>query len=442
MTPDTRRTLSLSLTLTHWTPLPSQSLWKGSSALDASLTANITGFHSPLVTSLGTSFASNARLTPPRIEHAPDEMDIRGHSVADSKQTTGRFPRFFAYLLRHGTLGSESDEGRSHPRPRSPSRRSADPGGVQASVATTPDAPAQCGVGDETGLQSCAAASATGTLALPPADRSSSPLRASTPAIPAPADTLALRLAPASEHLGISWQEDSFFVSGTPVSVSVSVTAMANHSPSTSTSRGGGGVGARVEQLPASTRRGADRIAGERITVESSHLSFSPGSRNQSTSMRAVSNPYDDADADADEQDEQAQDTQNPAGSGEAQTQDGQPRKKKTRRAGAAITRVRRLQREVRRLAEEGEESPQQPAARRVRAWFLYIEGGSACSPLRFFPHNFSRPSFSRWPSSLCTPVVPTQCKPPWGAPRVPASASIRAGCRSRAPRQVPRRAH
>ncbi|KAI1795507.1 hypothetical protein LXA43DRAFT_1166554 [Ganoderma leucocontextum] len=341
MTPDTRRTLSLSLTLTHWTPLPSQGLSKSSAALDASLTANITGFHSPLVTSSGTFPASNARPTRPTIEHALDETEIRGRSVAESQQSTGRFPRFFAYLLRHGTPGSESDEGRSRPRPRSPSRRSADPGGAQASVATIPDAPTQCGVGDETALQSCAAASVAGTLALPLAERSSSPSRASTPATPAPADTLALRLAPASEH-GIHWQEDSFSVSGTPVSVSV--TAMANHPPSTSTSRGGVGV-------------------GERITAESSQLSFPSGSssQNQTTSMSAVSNPYADTDADADEQDEQAQDAQNPAGSSGAQTQDGQPRKKKTRRAGVAITRVRRMQREVRRLAEEEEAIPQRP---------------------------------------------------------------------------------
>ncbi len=84
--------------------------------------------------------------------------------------------------------------------------------------------------------------------------------------------------------------------------------------------------------------------------------------------MNAVSNPYADADADADEQDEQAQDAQNPAGSSGAQTPDGQPRKKKTRRAGVAITRVRRMQREVRRLAEDGEETVQRPPPGRVRA--------------------------------------------------------------------------
>ena len=398
MTPDTRRTLSLSLTLTHWTPLPSQGLSKGSAALDASLTANITGFHSPLeVTSSGTHPPSNARPTRPINDHALDEIEIRGRSVADSQQPTGRFPRFIAYLLRHGTPGPESDERRSRLRPRSPSRRSADPGGAQASVATIPDAPAQCGVGDEAGLQSCAAASAAGTLALPLAERSSSPSRASTPATPAPADTLALRLAPASEHLGIPWQEDSFSLSGTPVSVSV--TAMANRPPSTSTSKGGFGVGARAEQLLASTRRGADRIAGERIMAESSQLSFPPGSssQNHSTSMSAVSNTYTDADADADEQDEleQAADAQNPAGGGGAQTQDGQPRKKKTRRAGTAITRVRRMQREVRRLAEDGEETTQRPPPGRVRARSLYIRCSSDMPTHVLLSLQFSRPSYS-----------------------------------------------
>ncbi|PIL36056.1 hypothetical protein GSI_01716 [Ganoderma sinense ZZ0214-1] len=175
---------------------------------------------------------------------------------------------------------------------------------------------------------------------------------------------------------------------------------MANHPPSTSTSRGGVGV-------------------GERITAESSQLSFPPGSssQNQRTSMSTVSNPYEDADADGDEQDEQAADAQNPAGTSGAQTQDGQPRKKKTRRAGVAITRVRRMQRDVRRLAEDGEETAQRPPPGRTLLQPLAVQPqaiypGSGLP----MPRSLGSPTSARYgqyPSGGLPLVSPATSPPP-----------------------------
>ncbi|TBU48150.1 hypothetical protein BD309DRAFT_950412 [Dichomitus squalens] len=95
--------------------------------------------------------------------------------------------------------------------------------------------------------------------------------------------------------------------------------------------------------------------------ANSSQLSFpsNSSSPSQLASTSTVSPQYTDAelDPDGDEQDEQAQEAQNQASG--AQTPEGQPRKKKTRRAGVAITRVRRMQRDVRKLAEEEEANAQ-----------------------------------------------------------------------------------
>lgn len=404
MTPDIRRTLSLSLTLTHWTPLASQGLFNSSEALDASLTANITDFRSP-ITSPGTTPSSKARPLGIVIEEERERIEIRGDSVVESQHANDRFPRFFAYLLRNGTPNPESDEGRSRSRPRSRSRRSADPGGTQASLATILVAPTQCGVGDETGLQSCAAVSTAGTLGLPLAERSSS-LRASTLTTPATADTL--RLALVSDSLGVA-QDSSVPTSGT----SDSVTAMANYSSSLPSSRGSGGSGARAEWLLASTRKGADSIVGERITGSSSHTSFPSGSSspNQVVSTSAVSAQYtDELDPDADEQDEQAQEAESQASG--AQTPEEQPRKKKTRRAGVAITRVRRMQREVRRLAEEEEANVQRQQPGRVRTRLLYqwhLLGGSSLS--LFLALSSPSSSSSQSKSSPCTLGTLTRCR-------------------------------
>ncbi|OJT08807.1 hypothetical protein TRAPUB_313 [Trametes pubescens] len=234
----------------------------------------------------------------------------RDDSLASTQHATDRFPRF-TYLLRTGTPKPEADGGLV--------RRSADPGEHQASLATIPDPLAQRGTGDETCLQSCVA-SGSGSTCGPSSRVSSSPSRASTPTTPA----------------------------GTLASVSKSTTAsapkplldpapytMANNNSATA-SRGG----ASTPRLPVPTRRGTDAIAGERI-MPGTPLSTSPTSQ--------TSSDFGDGGADVD-------DLEQDDAQGGGQTAEGQPRKKKTRRAGVAITRVRRMQREVRRLAEEEEQ--------------------------------------------------------------------------------------
>ncbi|KAI0695005.1 hypothetical protein C8T65DRAFT_666225 [Cerioporus squamosus] len=140
------------------------------------------------------------------------------------------------------------------------------------------------------------------------------------------------------------------------------------HSASTS-SRGG----SRTEQLLAHTRKGASCIAGERITGET-QLSYA-SSQNQPHSYASTQHE----DVDEDEQDQEDLQT------GAQTTAEGQPKKKKTRRAGVAITRVRRMQREVRRLAEEEEATaPRQPQP--VRSLLLGAQPASPISPTATSP--------------------------------------------------------
>ncbi|KAI0745298.1 hypothetical protein C8Q76DRAFT_789699 [Earliella scabrosa] len=312
MAPDTRRTLSLALTLAYWTPLPSLALsvQRHTTGQDGLLTPNIAGSRPRPITSASPTAASS-----PARPLTATETGIWWNTVADTQPATDRFPRF-AYLLRHGTHQPESQSEEGY------SRRSADPhsdsGRAHASLATNPGARAQCGLGDETALQSCVAASAPGTLGdLPPARRSS-PSRNLSSARAAPV----LAEPPTTKPVF----EDQHRPDLEPRSV-----AMSSYSPpSTSSSKGG----SRTEQLLASTRKGTDR------------------SISQSKHQSQASTDYEDVD-----EDEQGQDTFSQT---EGQTQgEGQPKKKKTRRAGVAITRVRRMQREVRRLAEEEEASTQ-----------------------------------------------------------------------------------
>ena len=347
MAPDTRRTLSLALTLAYWTPLPSLALsvQRHTTGQDGLLTPNIAGSRPRPITSASPTAASS-----PARPLTATETGIWWNTVADTQPATDRFPRF-AYLLRHGTHQPESQSEEGY------SRRSADPhsdsGRAHASLATNPGARAQCGLGDETALQSCVAASAPGTLGdLPPARRSS-PSRnlSSARAAPVPAEP------PTSKPVF----EDQHRPDLEPRSV-----AMSSYSPpSTSSSKGG----SRTEQLLASTRKGTDRVGNERIMGGETQLSFhSLQSLSQSKHQSQASTDYEDVD-----EDEQGQDTFSQT---EGQTQgEGQPKKKKTRRAGVAITRVRRMQREVRRLAEEEEASTQrqQPTVR-VRPRVLFIE--------------------------------------------------------------------
>ena len=316
--PDTLRTLSLSLTLSRWTPIPPQAPLANAvsdSQNNGLLASKLSGSRAPLITSASTS-PSPCILT-------TVDSEIRGNSVALSQHATDRFPRF-TYLLRNGTLQSESDEGRS--------RRSADPGGTHASLWAIPVTPAQCGIRDATALQSCAAASTTGICSL--ADRSSSPSRAST--IPAIDPVEPLASAPERHQLRLL-----------PVlAPGRDPASMSNYSPTTSSSRGGARTSNDQQQVlaPTPTRSGVDRIAGERIMPGEPQHAYPA----QSLTPTSAQLSGGDDDADGNEYDTQMQDG--------ATTAEGQPKKKKTRRAGVAITRARRMQRDVRRLAEDGEE--------------------------------------------------------------------------------------
>ncbi|KAI0358624.1 hypothetical protein OH77DRAFT_1587641 [Trametes cingulata] len=272
----------------------------------------------------------------------------RDNSLASTQHATDRFPRF-TYLLRTGTPKPEAEGGLE--------RRSADPGEPEASLATIPDPPVQRGTGDGTCLQSCVASGSGSTWGASPRT-SSSPSRASTPTTSA----------------------------GTLATASVSVTAsetllvpapypMANNSATTS--RGG----ASTQRLPVPTRRSADAIAGERIT---------PGTPLSTSPQSQASSEYADAGAEADEIEQD--DTQ--AG---AQTAEGQPKKKKTRRAGQNITRVRRMQREVRRLAED-EEPPSGQRQQPQRSLLPGVQNRPSLSP------PGSPPPLSPPPLSLHTP--------------------------------------
>lgn len=346
MAPDIRRMMSLTLTLTRWTPRPSQglSVQGRCHGQDGLLTPNILDSRACKITSASPAPPVSTR----PLTLAGTEIRRTSASVVAVQHATDRFPRF-AYLLRHGTPQPESQSEHS--------RRSADPhsdsGWTHASVATIPDARAQCGGSDETALQSCAAASASGTLGHVSPARRSSPSRdtSSTSATPVLSEPPAFK----------SVSEDLHNPDPAPCTV-----AMANYtSAATSSSQGG----SRTEQLQVSTRRGTDRIGNERITGET-QLSFSPShSKHQSQ----ASTDYEDVDED--DHDQTAQDTDSHSQAGAQAQAEGQPRKKKTRRAGAAITRVRRMQREVRRLAEEEEANVQrQPQPVRVRPRVPFIE--------------------------------------------------------------------
>ncbi|KAI8993946.1 hypothetical protein BD414DRAFT_535021 [Trametes punicea] len=261
-------------------------------------------------------------------------LGSRDDSLASTQHSTDRFPRF-THLLRTGTPKPEPEGGLV--------RRSADPGEhPPASLATIPDPLAQRGTGDATCLRSCVA-SGSGTLG-PSPQESSSPSRASTPT--SSAGTLAS--PPASESVSKLLSESD------PASL-----AMASD-PTMNTTRGSTGT----QRLPVPTRRGTDADAGERI-IPGTPLSTSPQSQ--------ASSDFADAGADADELE------QDDAQAG-AQTGEGQPKKKKTRRAGVAITRHRRMQREVRRLAEEEEQANiqrQQPQ----RSLLPSVQGRASLSP-------------------------------------------------------------
>ncbi|KAI0645869.1 hypothetical protein C8Q79DRAFT_721713 [Trametes meyenii] len=327
LTADSRRSLALSLTLTHWTPLQHQpSSGHNVDCLSDVLTARISGPRSRVMTSAATASAFPLRPLTPMA--APS---LRTSSLASPQHATDRFPRFTSYLLRtgSGTPYPEADGGLV--------RRSADPGLPGASLAAPPDPPAQCGTGDETCLQSCVA-SALGTWGdLPLATFST---RAPTPT--SSAGTFASGLPLASPSAPAS---TLVFPGTVPWLKTI---GMAHNS--TSMSRAGAGT----PRLPVPTRRGApDAIAGERI-MPGTPLSTSPQSQASSDFAESVG-----AEGDELEQDEGQ-------GSAGAQTAEGQPRRKKTRRAGVAITRVRRMQREVRRLAEEEDsESVQRPQPQR-----------------------------------------------------------------------------
>ncbi|KAI0665992.1 hypothetical protein C8Q78DRAFT_488268 [Trametes maxima] len=327
LTADSRRTLALSLTLTQWTPIQHQpSSGSAVDSLSDVLTARISSPRSRVMTSAATASASPLRPLTPMAAPSP-----RTSSLASAQHATDRFPRFTSYLLRtgSGTPQPEADGGLV--------RRSADPGLPGASLAALPDPPAQCGTGDETCLQSCVA-SALGTWGNPSLETFST--RAPTPT--SSAGTFASAPLPVSPSASVS----ALVLPGSAPWLKTIV--MAHNSASMSR------AGAGTPRLPVPTRRGApDAIAGERI-MPGTPLSTSPQSQ-------ASSDFADSAGAEGDELEQD--DAQGSAG---AQTAEGQPRRKKTRRAGAAITRVRRMQREVRRLAEEEElESVQRPQPQR-----------------------------------------------------------------------------
>lgn len=344
MAPDTRRNLSLSLTLAQWMPLPTlaRSAQAHTAGRDGLLTPNISGSRPRLISISSASLAASG----PTYPLTATQTEIRWNAVADTQHATDRFPRF-AYLLRHGTHQPESESDEEHLR-RSADPHS-DPGRTHASLATLPDVHAQCGERNETALQSCAAASASGTLGHPSTAQRSSPSRDFSSAratLPAELPTF-----------GDSVAEDQHCPD-----IETCTEAMASYNQSSSSASRSG---SRSEQLYASTRKSGDRNASERI-MAASPLSLSP-SPTQHQSQ--ASTEYEDADED--EHDQQAQDTPSQAAGGQGE---GQPRKKKTRRAGVAITRVRRMQREVRRLAEDEEANAQrQPQPVRVGSELLYI---------------------------------------------------------------------
>ncbi|KAI0663363.1 hypothetical protein C8Q70DRAFT_352630 [Cubamyces menziesii] len=340
---DSRRSMALSLTLTYWTPIRHQDSSRHTAwPLGDVLTARISSPRSRVMTSaLSASPASLSPLTP---MPAPS---TRADSLAYTQQSTDRFPRF-THLLRTGTPKPEPDSSEGI------ERRSADPDEPQpASLATIPDPLAQRGTGDATCLQSCVA---FGSGTLGPSPRlSSSPSRDSTPTSSAGP----LVSQPASES------EPKL-----PLSESVSC-AMANNS--TNASRGGAGT----QRLPVPTRRGAanDAIAGERI-MPGTPLSTSPQSQASSDFAAEAGEDADDF-----EQDD--------AQTG-AQTGEGQTKKKKTRRAGRNITLQRRMQRDVRRIAEDEEQMNMQRQ-----------------QPQRsLLPGVQNRPVLSPTPSALPSPLL------------------------------------
>ncbi|KAI0633536.1 hypothetical protein C8Q77DRAFT_795733 [Trametes polyzona] len=304
LTANSRRTLALSLTLTHWAPLKHHDSSEHTvGPVRDILTARISCPRSRVMTS--------ARVAPPlRLPLTMAAPSPRANSVGSTQQATDRFPRF-TYQLRADTPKPEAEGGLV--------RRSADPGQPEASLATIPDPPAQRGTGNETCLRSCVASSSASTWG--PFSRSSSSLsRAATPT------------AHPTERLASVYTSS---VRASCLDSAPSPYTMSNNSASTSKG------GASSQRVPVPTRRGTDAIAGERI-MPGTPLSTSPTSQTSS----------DYADGGVDGEDLEQDD--NPAGS---QTQEGQPKRKKTRRAGVAITRVRRMQREVRRLAEEEEQA-------------------------------------------------------------------------------------
>lgn len=262
--PDTLRTLSLSLTLSRWMPLAPQAPLGNtlSDSRNSLLASRISGSHSRLITSAPTPL-SPSPLT-------PFDSEIRDNSVARTRHATDRFPRFTYLLLRNGTLQSESDEGRS--------RRSADPEGTRASLWPLPVAPAQCGIRDETGLQSCAAASGSGTCSL--AEHSSSPSRASITSASDPVEPLASALE--STQLWLL-----------PVVSPSGKAAMSTYPGATSSSsRGGTRTGNEQQQVlaPTPTRRGliVSRVNASRLET---HTSDTPRKARPPTRRGATTMP-------------------------------------------------------------------------------------------------------------------------------------------------------
>ncbi|KAH9858899.1 hypothetical protein C2E23DRAFT_25189 [Lenzites betulinus] len=311
-TAHSKRTHALSLTLTYWTPVKHHdSSGNASGPTGDVLTARISGPRSRVMTSaLGAS---------PLRPLTMAEPTSRNSSFASSQHATDRFPRS-THLLRTGTPKPEAEGGLER-------RSAAETGQPQeASLATIPDPPAQRGTGDTTCLQSCVASDAGSTWG-PSFRPSSSPPRASTPTLPAGTLASVSVSAPASAPLPL---------------LGPALYTMASNSPTTPR------TGSSTQRLPVPTRRASDAIAGDSRIMPGTPLSTSPQSQGSSE--------YADG-GDADDLPDDAQ-----AGT----SAEGQPKKRKTRRAGVAITRVRRMQREVRRLAEEEElaSQRQQPPQR------------------------------------------------------------------------------
>ncbi|KAL1945916.1 hypothetical protein VTO73DRAFT_1918 [Trametes versicolor] len=313
-----------------------------------------------------------------------------GGPPASTQHATDRFPRF-TYLLRAGTPKPEADGGLV--------RRSADPGEYQASLATIPDPLAQRGTGDETCLRSCVASSSATTCG-PCSRDGSSPSRASTPTTPA--GTLA----------SVSKSPSTPASASKPLFDPAPYT-MANNNSAT-TSRGG----ASTPRLPVPTRRGTDAIAGERI-MPGTPLSTSPTSQ--------TSSDFGDGGADGD-------DLEQDDAQGTNQNAEGQPRKKKTRRAGVAITRVRRMQREVRRLAEEEEQvglstQQRQQPHQRVRPFLAIFPDRGSTHLISPFPVSFVERPDPPEPAPLreraAATLAPRPAVRPWPATAVPAAVAL-----------------